>query len=469
MLLVACSKAPSEGSDLPDNEFDMEVSFKVPAHNQVEGKAIGPGDHAVTWLQAAIFKIGPGGEETFYYHQRAHIPIYQDDYTGTVHAVFRLKIEDENEKFRVLFLANSWAMLDYMLDFSGEIYVGMPREDFIRAFVLDTSQRWGDDDGYVYPTTGMQMPMYGMLSEPIRLHPDYAPEFATYGLPLIRCLAKINVTVNHGYGLNDFELEEVWVANTSTKAYICYDDDKYESAVWGNYVWETDIPTGASRGWDYPGPIIYDNLPDPNTVVDLIYVAETSNNFVPGADDPFLIIKGRYLSGESSYYRLDIGGKNPYGGGNQYFDLVRNNSYHLNISAVTGDGYPTPDLARMYSSNQITYNVTVVGFDGDEDDNTHIQHVVFNDHYMLGVTELNPVLYMNRGNTLYFRIHTTYSGGWTIDDSSLPDWVSLSQNSGSGPGLTFIGIQCEPRTSRREATFTIKAGLLSCEITFTQM
>ena len=71
----------------------------------------------------------------------------------------------------------------------------------------------------------------------------------------------------------------------------------------------------------------------------------------------FVIIKGRYKNGNSSYYKLDIG-KNDNNGIFRYYGILRNFNYFIRINRVQTDGYETPSAAAEGTVyNNISFDV----------------------------------------------------------------------------------------------------------------
>ena len=61
----------------------------------------------------------------------------------------------------------------------------------------------------------------------------------------------------------------------------------------------------------------------------------------------FVLIKGRYNSGEETYYKVDLGWKEPETGLFHYYDIIRNFEYSVNIKSVSADGRKTAQEAAL--------------------------------------------------------------------------------------------------------------------------
>ncbi|MBO5457135.1 MAG: hypothetical protein J6A20_11560 [Muribaculaceae bacterium] len=61
----------------------------------------------------------------------------------------------------------------------------------------------------------------------------------------------------------------------------------------------------------------------------------------------FVLIKGRYNSGEETYYKVDLGWKEDVTGLFHYYDIIRNFEYRVNINSVTANGRKTAQEAAL--------------------------------------------------------------------------------------------------------------------------
>lgn len=88
------------------------------------------------------------------------------------------------------------------------------------------------------------------------------------------------------------------------------------------------------------------------------YMYERRNTYADNKDIPptYLLIKGKYRGGGESYYKLDlVYDKDDTGVNKQYYNLLRNFHYQINIEDVTGNGYATPkEAAEHAASNNLT-------------------------------------------------------------------------------------------------------------------
>lgn len=116
-----------------------------------------------------------------------------------------------------------------------------------------------------------------------------------------------------------------------------------------------------------------------NQLLSQIYLYENAGRLSNGTDNPTkLIVRGKYMNGVSSYYRMDIVAKNDADKTYTPHDINRNFCYTLNIKKIENAGYPTFDEALAAEPTNTGTEVIVT------DPNTH--DIVSNGHYYLGVS-----------------------------------------------------------------------------------
>lgn len=69
-------------------------------------------------------------------------------------------------------------------------------------------------------------------------------------------------------------------------------------------------------------------------------------NITAGTKYPFVIIEGKYLNKNTSYYKVDL-----VDADGNYYNILRNFNYNVVINSVSGDGYPTAAAAAAASNN----------------------------------------------------------------------------------------------------------------------
>ena len=76
-------------------------------------------------------------------------------------------------------------------------------------------------------------------------------------------------------------------------------------------------------------------------------------NITAGTKYPFVIIEGKYLNKNTSYYKVDL-----VDADGNYYNILRNFNYNVVINSVSGDGYPTAAAAAAAAaSNNISASI----------------------------------------------------------------------------------------------------------------
>lgn len=195
-----------------------------------------------------------------------------------------------------------------------------------------------------------RIPMWGNLSMPLR-----KGEVNKGTIDIYRAIAKTNVLVNNGEGLDNFELRSIRVYYANTKGYCAplpSDMGTEENTK------ETPSIPADSEQREIAAPLSYIMKDFSEQTVtafeDQIYIPE-SDNKNPGEDKkPLCLVIGGIFTGEGvaeagqeNYYRIDF--KDDLESGSKddlrVYDVVRNHSYVFNIRSVSNPGTTTPEDA----------------------------------------------------------------------------------------------------------------------------
>ncbi|MDH6313349.1 hypothetical protein M2137_002139 [Parabacteroides sp. PFB2-10] len=171
-------------------------------------------------------------------------------------------------------------------------------------------------------------------------------------VPLVRNFAKITVEEN----LPNFVLEGFTVINTpnigSMAPYISGGKFAKYVTTGGACMDFNDIIAQDYSGWIPSGMTLENTVNSVGTAFDrgtnAFYLYERA---VASSNPTFVLIKGKYDGGTSSYYRIDIGQADAQGIF-EYYPLLRNFQYKINITGVVGTGYDTASKA----ANNVAFN-----------------------------------------------------------------------------------------------------------------
>lgn len=299
-----------------------------------------------------------------------------------------------------------------------------------------------------------------------------------------RALAKINVLVNEGTGLDNFELRNIRVYYTNTQGYCAplptdaaVEEDK-------TYFTNTSIPAGSvQQGVSNPLSFTWEEEISTNAFENQVYVPE-SNNQNPGTNKkPICLVVGGIYDGEGlvqpgevSYYRIDF--KDDLESGNKedlrVYDVIRNHSYVFNIRTVSRPGTPTPEEAL---ENE------VVGMSVSIEDWDNVPMRGIPDQYTL-TTSKSVVAFDNKVSEDIITVTTDYgmdendteNGKWEIveisgnietdvDGKNPREWFRVVKNNDN----RTIHIEAvENHGITREGYFYVQTGNLRKQITVRQ-
>ena len=215
-------------------------------------------------------------------------------------------------------------------------------------------------------------------------------------IPLVRNFAQVNITTSTK--LTDFVLEGFAVChapssgtlapyNSSTGEFVDYlpsansDTSKvYSQLLSGGYhgITPTDveyqnIPTG-----DGDGGLTFDTNPK--------YLYEIPNSQGTSKGLTYVIVKGKYNGGNSTYYKVDLVKRGTTG--MEYYDVLRNILYKGEIQSVTADGYSSAyQASQAAASNNISASTTTSGVSNISDGKQRI----FVSNTFIVITKNEPV------------------------------------------------------------------------------
>ena len=171
-----------------------------------------------------------------------------------------------------------------------------------------------------------------------------------------------------------FEIEEVTLHNAAREGFIAPDPSHLQRT--GNGL-TVEAPTFDDRLALHESGLTYTKEGGGeagNMLRSQIYLPETPNGTDDNTSAFYLVVKGKYNGGASTYYRIDFYDRaaKEDGAGSEHegyvkpsaenrYDILRNHAYVINILRVRGDGYPTE--ADAAASEPINMEVDVYSWD----------------------------------------------------------------------------------------------------------
>lgn len=179
-------------------------------------------------------------------------------------------------------------------------------------------------------------------------------------IPLVRNFAKIsvnNLTANDE-SKGNFVYESIAIYNAPTKGKVApYNTNAGEYAAYNHDIDYTTLTAAGYYGYE-PASLEFTTT-DFATEQYLYEFKHSGKTLQAGDSYPFVIIKGKYKGGNTSYYKVDLTYKvNVNDIEPVYYNILRNFNYVININYVGSDGYATPEeAAAAAASNNISASV----------------------------------------------------------------------------------------------------------------
>ncbi len=348
--------------------------------------------------------------------------------------------------------------------------------------------------GTKWNTASKTIPMWG--EKELTLTASSSPAFT-----LTRMLARVNVKYDpvevSGVAPNNFKLTSVRVYNYNTAGALVPAATNVNES---NVATAATIP--ASPGTQTGSALVYSgtDIINDNECKDKIYLFEAAHNgktYTSPADNsewinnPCLVIGGKYSpdgtnwSAEDTYYRVDFIKKTTTGSvtTDEWLSILRNFSYNVVITEVSGEGYLDPGVALRSAPFNMEANV----LNWEERD---MGEIVFDGMFYLSVSRDEFVLQRHnltgeledQSNVLYvktdFQVEKNPAhedSGWYVEKyedlmGNPVTWLTLNPGkrpSGWRPNdknKAYFTAEPNNGTGNREANVWIRAGRLRYKI-----
>ncbi len=490
LFLTSCIVDPSTPDPQPPVPSGMaDVSFKaeLPAPGVVATRSIGSvAENKIENVYVLVFETGNDGKLIYKGKGRnlgvAAGAVRENKITFTA----TLPVGDY---YDFVVLANAESVLS---TFNVSDSPDKTRSDLMKLKrSLAVGAKWG-----VSSSTMDLIPMWGEINNRKLTTSEDVDDFT-----LTRMLARVNVAYEPVAPLDDnFQITSIRIYNYSTAGALIPAAASLDSEDLPN----SKLPTAPDGGYGKQtgGYLEYTDITDGRTCSNLIYLFEAAQNGSTydsssnddWRDNPCLVIGGKYKpDGVSSfpdkvtYYRIDFiqttvnSQEEPE---DKWLPILRNFSYNISITEVSGEGYDTPDVA--YDSAPFNMTATVLPW------NERDGKVVFDGVFYLWLSK-DEFVFQRGGEsgkmtdgTNAFEIMTDYmvnknprhaESGWHVDrivdtQTQLPvTWLSLNPN--KRDDLTwakdvkdevYFSFETNPGPNNREADVWIKAGRLEYKV-----
>lgn len=257
---------------------------------------------------------------------------------------------------------------------------------------------------------------------------------AALNVSLYRIMARISVYFGDkaGAGVGNFEPSTVRLYNFNDKAQVIPDE-------LGGKVTRTTIPADATLQKGEAKYTVADNKLEYS-----IYMFETAqpeNTATDGhANRPCLVVGGKYNGGNTDkYYRVDLGTPKADTGNKEldYLDILRNHSYEITVTKVSGEGHDTEQGALESKSANITAEVIPW-------DETEIGNIDFDGEKFLGIGTMEYRVGKMGSENLIQKVAASTGLEWkaallNADGQGTPDWIRFVEDTAEKTEATGTG------------------------------
>lgn len=316
-LLVACHNdeitiSPQDGSE----KAELTVSVKVPEAASASARSLE--NPAITSLYLVVFD-----DMGYLVESVQATPVNSFAMTGET--AFKVTLTKASSKRIIHFVANYDAS---SLSYGAESAV-------IRNMTVD-----GKEDAY-----------WQRIELPLGITNNDATVTAMTKVPLLRNFVKVDVASS----ANNFELEGFTVINTWSKGSVApYYGGGFADFVNGNNSKTyTEISAAGYKGFTPQYAVLENNTIGNsgdgglNFDMDPFYMYERSHQ---SDNHTYVLIKGKYNGASSSYYKIDLVYTNSSTGATEYYNLLRNFCYTVNLNEVFANGKSTAKEAADMSA-----------------------------------------------------------------------------------------------------------------------
>lgn len=439
-FLASCTSElahePAPGGGSQAGEALVTLRLQVPgAAAAGKTRAItAEAENKVDDLYILAFKVDPdAGTETFEYYVAAKQLTPTDATTGQSTWTASLKVKEYNQTF--VMVANALGtnskvnkQITDLVKEGATNKVGLEKMEVLKGLTEMLAQ---DEIENGFNATSHPLTMYGQ-TQAVQIGLD---KTVTLTVALHRIMARVQVKFEGNAAVaTNFSAEEVRLYNFNDRARVI--PAFLQETTGADYEQTATIPDGAEL---YPKTqdgteTVPTYAVTANKVENTIYLFEAAQP--ADADDlkrPCLIVKGTY-EGKTGYYRVDFATQDATTGDVTYMDIVRNHSYNITVTNVSGLGSASVQEALKNKAANITASMI------KWNDNT-VGNIEFEGDRVLGIATKEYEL-MKAGGVRLQQVRATANLEWTAklydvnadgtaNTNSQPDWINFTDKDGN--------------------------------------
>lgn len=324
-----------------------------------------------------------------------------------------LKVRDYNQRFIVI--ANALGANPNLANVIQGLKPGTLKSDIKQQLTVtlkDTEKKSGfnakaDNDHSAFTMCGQTLPTTIAAGGNINLQ-----------VSLYRIMARIQLYFGdkNGGGVANFTPSTVRLYNFNDKAQVIPTE-------LGGVVTKTTIPADATLQKGEAKYTVADNKLEYS--IYMFETAQPANTVADGhANRPCLVVGGKYNGGTADkYYRVDLGTPKAGTGNTEldYLDILRNHSYEITVTKVSGEGHDTEQEALESKSANMT--ATVIPWN-----ETEIGNIDFDGEKFLGIGTMEYRVGKMGSDNLIQKVAASTGLEWraallNADGQGTPDWI----------------------------------------------
>ena len=450
-LLWSCSDEQVNDITIgEDGKSVVAFTLKVPGamvskHNSPLTYALGVEDeNAVREVGLLLFDTSEDIGYIDYVDSEAVKPVEGTNNT------FEVTLEVPQGTYNMVLIVNSKELLEGVVLGIGE-NAGVTRPDVLSELLIANEGKWN-----ATPRTAnyKHIPMWTQLTE-VLVDGDKVnvPE-----INLTRMLAKIDV----GVTAPNFSLESVHLYNYNNQGYVAPKMSNWSEV--DNKATKPTVPEIVDKPSE---PLVYEvenKEGGKNEIKSEIYTFEA---YAGAADrlseNTCMVVGGKYGGDtETTYYRIDFKNEDKV-----YMHLLRNHLYDVDISAINGSGYSTPEAAFNQASTNIDAMVTEWNLFAID-----VKLVGEDEEYELRVSKNEFDFSWKESEYNELTVTTTYPGGWELKEPEYilgdADWLTVSVDDEHSEKVKF-SLNANYKREDRTALVRIHVGRIDYVITVNQL
>jgi hypothetical protein len=476
--MASCITDDKIGNLDPDSEM-LTIQIAVPRAGGPDSsatRALGATDEFAVNEVAVLAFNSVSGVKKFYGRYVGFVTDGPDQISNTAGATMTFQVTIPEGEFDLMVMVNANKLLD-----NANLSQSMDMNAVAAAIKTSmTTAGWQDNTS---AADYRRMPMWGYRSG-VKIPEDFTGTNNLINTPfnLTRMVAKVDIALGQTLiSATKFELKSVRVYNYVEQGRLVPDiSTAANSALWEGITQTTlanlttpTLPSSPTKA-DSTNEFIDRTVTDNKSLTGSIYLFEAPAGCGPVANkteylkNTCLVIGGKYKGGAETFYRID------FVENNAYIPLIRNHSYRVTVTDISGNGHPTEDEAL----NSVPVNIDTDILDWNEHD-TSVEGS--NGIYKLKVSHreytLSSAAYNAASTDNILTVTTDYSGGWTAsvwDDeagTTACSWLTLSQTGQSAantPNGTTLRLLCGAASVQRTAYVHVTAGAVKLKIKVSQ-